>query len=144
MTKLTTGERIKIARERAGMSVMQLAEGLGKNRATVHRYESNEIENIPAEVLIKIGAKVGCPLSFLFGWQDDISICDNWDVNTSDNIIVQSSETKQKDVRQVTTYVKNNGLNQIILFTKENKIKVFDITDHDLETIDRLLTSMLG
>lgn len=38
------GERIRQRRKEIGLSVDELAEILGKNRATVYRYESNEIE----------------------------------------------------------------------------------------------------
>lgn len=33
------------------MTVDELAEKLGKNRATIYRYEGNEIENMPVSIL---------------------------------------------------------------------------------------------
>lgn len=44
---MTVGERIKQRRLELHMSVDEVAAKLGKNRATVYRYESNDIENLP-------------------------------------------------------------------------------------------------
>lgn len=48
---MSIGERIKRRRLELNMSVEDLANKLGKNRATVYRYESDEIENLPIPVL---------------------------------------------------------------------------------------------
>ena len=50
------GERIRSRRQALNLSVDELAARLGKNRATVYRYENNEIENLPLSVLHS-----GCP-----------------------------------------------------------------------------------
>lgn len=47
---MTTGEKIRTRRKQLGMSVEDLAAKLGKNRATIYRYESNAIE-MPASLL---------------------------------------------------------------------------------------------
>lgn len=47
---MTTGERIRTRRKQLGMSVDDLAAKLGKNRATIYRYESDTIE-MPASLL---------------------------------------------------------------------------------------------
>ena len=47
---MTTGEKIRTRRKQLGMSVDELAAKLGKNRATIYRYESDAIE-MPASLL---------------------------------------------------------------------------------------------
>ena len=42
---MNIGQRIKMRRKELGMSVDRLAELINKNRATIYRYEKNEIEN---------------------------------------------------------------------------------------------------
>ena len=42
---MTVGSRIREFRKRLGLSVDDVAEKLGKNRATIYRYESDDIEN---------------------------------------------------------------------------------------------------
>ena len=48
---MTIGERIKTRRKELGLTVAEVADRLNKNRATVYRYESDEIENLPLTVL---------------------------------------------------------------------------------------------
>ena len=48
---MTLGNRIKARRKRLGLSVDDVAAALGKNRTTIYRYESQEIENLPASAL---------------------------------------------------------------------------------------------
>lgn len=47
---MTTGEKIRTRRKQLGMTVDDLAAKLGKNRATIYRYESDAIE-MPASLL---------------------------------------------------------------------------------------------
>lgn len=48
---MTVGERIRNLRKEKGMSADKLGELIGKDRATVYRYESQDIENMPTSVL---------------------------------------------------------------------------------------------
>ena len=51
---MTIGERIKKLREEKNITVDKLAELIGKNRATIYRYESSEIEKLPTSVLVPV------------------------------------------------------------------------------------------
>ena len=48
---MTIGARIKNRRKQLGLTVGEVAERLGKNRATVYRYESDFIRDVPYNVL---------------------------------------------------------------------------------------------
>lgn len=48
---MTVGERIKKRRKELGLSVDEVAKCLGKDRSTVYRYESNDIEKLPTTIL---------------------------------------------------------------------------------------------
>ena len=67
----TTGRRIKKRRKELKLSVDQLADKLGKNRATVYRYESDEIENMPASVLNDLARVLKTTQAYLMGWEDN-------------------------------------------------------------------------
>ena len=56
---MTTGQIIKARRKEIGLSVDQLAEKLNKDRATVYRYESDQIKDMPSSVLIDIALVLG-------------------------------------------------------------------------------------
>ncbi|GMO04132.1 hypothetical protein LSA36186_23820 [Lachnoanaerobaculum sp. JCM 36186] len=68
---MTIGERIKQRRIELGLSVDEVAEKLGKNRATVYRYESNEIENLPVGTLEPLAKILETTPAQLIGWDDD-------------------------------------------------------------------------
>lgn len=67
---MTIGSRIKARRQELGISVDDLASKLGKNRATVYRYESDEIENMPLEVLEPLAKALNVTPAYLMGWDD--------------------------------------------------------------------------
>lgn len=69
---MTIGARIKQRRKELGLTVDELAERLGKNRATVYRYESNDIENLPTTVLEPLAKVLKVHPAYLIGWQADI------------------------------------------------------------------------
>lgn len=67
----TIGNRIRNKRHELGMSVDELAARLGKNRATVYRYESDEIENFPIAVIAPLADALNTTPAYLMGWDND-------------------------------------------------------------------------
>ena len=67
---MTVGQRIKKRRKELGLSVDEVAEKLGKNRATIYRYESNEIEKLPTNVLEPLSKVLNTTPSALMGWEE--------------------------------------------------------------------------
>ena len=67
---MTIGERIKQRRLEIGLSVDQLADIIGKNRATIYRYESNEIEKFPLDTLNPLAEALRTSPAYLMGWED--------------------------------------------------------------------------
>lgn len=66
----TVGERIKKRRKELHMSVDDLAKILNKNRATIYRYESDDIENMPTTVLEPLSEALGVTPIYLMGWDE--------------------------------------------------------------------------
>lgn len=62
------GDRIRNRRKGLGMSAEELGEKLGKNRATIYRYESNDIENLPSAVLEPLAKALYTTPAELMGW----------------------------------------------------------------------------
>lgn len=67
---MTIGERIRERRKELGISVDELAEKLGKNRATIYRYESSDIEKLPTTVLEPLSVALRTTPAYLMGWED--------------------------------------------------------------------------
>lgn len=68
---MTTGERIKKRREAIGLSVDDVAAEIGKNRATVYRYENGYIGDVPVSILSKIADILCTTPAYLMGWTDN-------------------------------------------------------------------------
>ena len=66
---MNVGDRIKELRKEKGISVDKLAELIGKDRATVYRYESQDIEKMPTSVLEPLAKALGTTPAILMGWE---------------------------------------------------------------------------
>jgi transcriptional regulator with XRE-family HTH domain len=66
---MSIGNRIHLLRKQKGMSVTEFANRIGKSRATVYRYESDEIEEMPYTVLIPIAKALDTTPTFLMGYE---------------------------------------------------------------------------
>lgn len=67
---MTVGERIKNRRKQLGLSVEQLSELLGKDRATIYRYENSSIEKLPITVLEPLAQALRTSPAYLMGWTE--------------------------------------------------------------------------
>lgn len=76
---MTIGERIKKRRIELGLSVDDVAEGLGKGRATVYRYENGEIKKFPATILKPLAIILKTTPAYLLGWDRELDDLD-WKV----------------------------------------------------------------
>lgn len=67
---MTIGQKIKESRQHLNMSVDDLAAKLGKNRATIYRYEKGDIENLPLDVLEPLANALETTPAYLMGWDE--------------------------------------------------------------------------
>lgn len=93
---MTIGERIKQRRMELGLSVDEVAEKLGENRATVYRYESNEIENLPVGTLEPLAKILETTPAQLMGWEYE----------------EQDENYRRIFARNLNRFLKINGKNQ--------------------------------
>jgi len=68
---MSVGEIIKNRRKQLKMSADDLAEKLGKNRATIYRYESSEIENMPIDIIEPLARALKVTPAYLMGWETE-------------------------------------------------------------------------
>ena len=64
---MTTGEKIRTRRKQLGMKVDELAAKVGKDRATIYRYENDEIK-MPASLLQPLADALGMTPNELMDW----------------------------------------------------------------------------
>lgn len=67
---MTIGQRIKERRKALGMSAEELGSLIGKNPATIYRYEKGEIEKLPATILEPLAKALKCSAGALIAGID--------------------------------------------------------------------------
>lgn len=67
---MTIGQRIKLRRKELGMSADELGQKIGKNRATIFRYENGDIEKLPVDNLKPIAEALLTTPQVLMGWEE--------------------------------------------------------------------------
>ena len=63
------GQRIKERRKELKMSAEELGRKLGKDRSTIYRYESGDIENMPLDILPELAKALEMSQQQLMGWE---------------------------------------------------------------------------
>lgn len=66
-------ERIHDMRLKRNKTLKEVAEAIGIQEATLQRYESGAIKNIPHEKITAIAKYLNCAPAYLMGWQDDLN-----------------------------------------------------------------------
>ena len=61
---------MKARRKELCMSADDLGRALGKNRATIYRYENGDIEKLPLDILEPIAAALQTTPQYLMGWDE--------------------------------------------------------------------------
>ena len=67
---MNVGERIKSRRKQLKYSADKLGEMIGKDRSTIYRYESSDIENMPYDVVVPLAEALNVSPAYLMGWED--------------------------------------------------------------------------
>lgn len=67
---MSVGENIKNRRKELGLNVEDLAKAIGKNKATVYRYENGDIESLPVDVLEPLAQVLKVTPADLMGWNE--------------------------------------------------------------------------
>lgn len=142
----TVGERIKLRRKELGLSVDDVAERLGKNRATIYRYESDYIENLPITIINPLAEALQTTPAYLMGW-DEVEenknkfkeFAENWNLKFKEKQLLENyrklndlgKEEADKRVAELTmipTYTKiNDNVTKLTTSTKEE----YNLAAHD-------------
>ena len=124
MDMLTLATRIKSTRESLGISAEELAEYIGVNKATVHRYERGEFKSIKQSRLEKIAESLNTSVDYLTGKSDERY--------TSESMVALSKKdnTEIADILNMTSeLLRQEGL-------------MFDGNPADEESIQSIIDSM--
>ena len=123
---MNIGERIKKRREELGMSVADLAQKVGKSRATVYRYENGAIEKLPTVVLIPFAEALSTTPAFLMGWTDNKVVDQEEDTDKTLQSLLELYDNLSVDFRsKLLNYAEELDFRQkhIILEDRIAKVK---------------------
>ena len=90
---LSIGHRIKERRKELNISVDDLATAIGKDRATVYRYENSDIKKLPTTVLEPLAAALDVSPAWLMGYDDAPAA----PLPNSNNPLPKGSDTLSQD-----------------------------------------------
>ena len=62
--------RLKQRRLDLGISAETLGKMIGKNRATIYRYEKGDIESVPSDIVEPLAVALDTTPTWLMGWDD--------------------------------------------------------------------------
>lgn len=93
---MSIGKRIKSRRCELGLTVDELAAKLNKNRATIYRYESDEIENLPISVLEPLAEVLKTTPAYLMGWNEKDEID-----HSGFYVSIPSVNSKDEDIKDL-------------------------------------------
>ena len=68
---MTLGERIKYLRKKRHMTLEDVGKTINVERATVSRYESGTITNIPSDKIELMARAFSVSPAYLMGWEDE-------------------------------------------------------------------------
>ncbi len=69
----TSGDKLKEARIEKGLTLQQLGKLIGVSHATLSKYESGDIENIPPNRIEDLARVLEISPSYLMGWEDSFT-----------------------------------------------------------------------
>lgn len=104
---MSIGDRIRKRRKELKLSVDYIAEKLGKNRATIYRYEGDEIEDMSINVIEDIAKILKIDPGYLMGWkksQEDISTTgfyNYYDVSVSAGVPIVAEAVAEYEVKKI-------------------------------------------
>ena len=111
---MNIGSRIKNRRIQLELSVDDVAEQLGKNRATVYRYENNDIENLPTTVLEPLAKILKTTPAYLMGWTDEQILNDKPDSYHDIINFVKKFIPENNDERKKTLHIVRRNIHLVI------------------------------
>lgn len=121
------GQKIRMLRKQNNMTAEELAKAIGKDRATIYRYEKGDIENLPVTILEPIAAALNVdPASLL--------------VNTRPTLVLPPLDSDTAHIVGKFLANKNASQRELKLEIIKDIVQI-DFTDEQLKTFSAFLKS---
>ena len=120
---MTIGQRIKERRKELGMSVDELAELIGKNRATIYRYENNNIENLPSPVLKDLADALKTTPEYLIDWNGN----EKNEKNNKNNLKKAPTEKGKSNLSDILKVFSTDEVKQLSALSRDEASQVVEL-----------------
>ena len=120
---MTIGQRIKERRIELGMSVDELAELIGKNRATIYRYENNNIENLPSPVLKDLADELKTTPEYLIDWNGN----EKNEKNNKNNLKKAPTEKGKSNLSDILKVFSTDEVEQLSALSRDEASQVVEL-----------------
>lgn len=121
---MNTGDRIKQRRIALGLSVDELAEKIGKSRATIYRYENGDIENMPTPVLEPLAKALETTPADLMGWSP-LEEAANTIADLADTALKTAMTPSESQLIRENSY-ENLVIKEMEKMNQKGKVKLLD------------------
>lgn len=86
---MSIGQRIRMAREKSGMTMEEVAKRCNTTKQTIFKYESEIVTNIPYDKIVLLSNALSVSPSYLFEWDDHKSTPDKDDLTEGEKLVLQ-------------------------------------------------------
>lgn len=120
------GKRIKLLREKAGLSQDELAQKLNTTKQTIYKYEMGIVTNIPSDKIEKLALIFHISPAYIMGWTDETASVNS---NTSSPKLSDQEQQLLKNFRILNNLGQSRTLEYVEDLTYNEKYireKFFD------------------
>ena len=112
---MNLGDKIKFARERAGLTQEELGKKCATTKQTIYKYETGVVTNIPLDRLQRMADALDVSAAFLLGWEDEEQPTDLGELSDAEITIIKLFRKLPEDVQaafpdQLEATLKEQGL----------------------------------
>lgn len=86
---MSIGQRIKIAREKSGMTMEEVAKRCNTTKQTIFKYESEIVTNIPYDKIVLLSNALSVSPSYLFEWDEKENTPDKTELTEGEELVLQ-------------------------------------------------------
>ncbi len=129
---MTINDRIKLRRKELNLSVEDIAKAIGKDRATIYRYECSAIENMPVSIIPPLSKALDCSPAYLMGWEDNPNgVVEDETTNSAapNKILIQGTKLTDDENDVIADYRKLNAVGK-----DKAKEYINDLTENEKYT----------
>lgn len=115
---MNTGDRIKQRRIELGLTADDLAQKIGKSRATIYRYENGDIENMPTPILEPLARALDTTPADLMGWESTADVPMERVPSKAESVQSSSVSAQCKEIIEVCNQLSSHNQRKVLAYSK--------------------------